>query len=246
LRIRRASFLVCPLARASASAKQRLYTGVVRDAPYPVQVVWGADDPGLKLSVYGEQARQATAVDTVHTVWAKHFLQEDQAPRDRRANRRAGEVWNTTSTVAIATSAASRRGSDRSSSARAFGQTRSSHNRSRSSSAGLSRKDARSAVATCSSGKGWRTLVEGMGCAALRRQRTTMRSAPALASAAQCRAKPCEGRSRTSRSVVRLARPLISLPCRSCRPPSLLAGVVVAPCRGPGCALPLRGARKRL
>src|SRR5262249_56824380 len=37
--------------------KQRLYEGVVCDVPYPVQVVWGADDPALKLSVYGEQAR---------------------------------------------------------------------------------------------------------------------------------------------------------------------------------------------
>jgi haloalkane dehalogenase len=62
------------------AAKERLYTEVVRDVPYPVQVVWGADDPALKLSVYGEQARRATGVDTVHTLTAKHFLQEDQAP----------------------------------------------------------------------------------------------------------------------------------------------------------------------
>jgi pimeloyl-ACP methyl ester carboxylesterase len=62
------------------AAKQRLYEGVVRDVPYPVQVVWGADDPALKLSVYGEQARRTTGVQTVHTVPAKHFLQEDQAP----------------------------------------------------------------------------------------------------------------------------------------------------------------------
>jgi haloalkane dehalogenase len=62
------------------AAKQRLYTGVVQDVPYPVQVVWGAEDPALKLSVYGEQARRATGVDVVHTLPAKHFLQEDQAP----------------------------------------------------------------------------------------------------------------------------------------------------------------------
>jgi pimeloyl-ACP methyl ester carboxylesterase len=53
---------------------------VVRGVPYPVQVVWGADDPALKLSVYGEQARRAAALERVHTVAAKHFLQEDQAP----------------------------------------------------------------------------------------------------------------------------------------------------------------------
>jgi haloalkane dehalogenase len=62
------------------AAKHRLYEGVVRDVPYRVQVVWGAEDPALKLSVYGEQARRATGVETVHMVPAKHFLQEDQAP----------------------------------------------------------------------------------------------------------------------------------------------------------------------
>jgi haloalkane dehalogenase len=59
---------------------QQLYETTVRDVPYPVQVVWGADDPALKLSVQGEQARPATGLDEIHTVQAKHFLQEDQAP----------------------------------------------------------------------------------------------------------------------------------------------------------------------
>jgi pimeloyl-ACP methyl ester carboxylesterase len=60
--------------------KQRLYESTVRDVPYPVQIVWGADDPALKLSVHGEQARRAAGLDEIHTVPAKHFLQEDQAP----------------------------------------------------------------------------------------------------------------------------------------------------------------------
>jgi pimeloyl-ACP methyl ester carboxylesterase len=62
------------------AAKQRLYTAVLRDAPYPVQVVWGAHDPTLKLSTYGERARRVTGVATVHAVAGKHFPQEDQAP----------------------------------------------------------------------------------------------------------------------------------------------------------------------
>jgi len=62
------------------AAKQSLYMGAVDGVPYPVQVVWGAYDPALKLSVYGEQARRATGVKTVQTLPAKHFLQEDQAP----------------------------------------------------------------------------------------------------------------------------------------------------------------------
>jgi pimeloyl-ACP methyl ester carboxylesterase len=60
--------------------KQRLYEGTVRDVRYPVQIVWGADDPALKPSVHGEQARRAAGLDEIHTVPAKHFLQEDQAP----------------------------------------------------------------------------------------------------------------------------------------------------------------------
>jgi haloalkane dehalogenase len=61
-------------------AKRDLYRSVVRDVPYPVQIVWGERDPALKLAVHGEQARRAAGVDVLHRVPAKHFLQEDQAP----------------------------------------------------------------------------------------------------------------------------------------------------------------------
>lgn len=61
-------------------AKQRLYTSAVRGVPYPVQVVWGAHDPTLKLSTYGELAKRITGVAAIHGVPGKHFLQEDQAP----------------------------------------------------------------------------------------------------------------------------------------------------------------------
>jgi pimeloyl-ACP methyl ester carboxylesterase len=60
--------------------KQALYRSVVRDVPYPVQILWGADDPALTLANHGEQARAAAGLDQIHTVPAKHFLQEDQAP----------------------------------------------------------------------------------------------------------------------------------------------------------------------
>ena len=62
------------------ASKQSRYTAVVREGPYPVQIVWGAKDPALKLSTFGEQARCAAGVETVHSLPAKHFLQEDQAP----------------------------------------------------------------------------------------------------------------------------------------------------------------------
>ena len=62
------------------AAKARLYRSTLRDVPYPVQIVWGADDPALRLEIHGEQARRAAGLEEIHTVPAKHFLQEDQAP----------------------------------------------------------------------------------------------------------------------------------------------------------------------
>lgn len=60
--------------------KRDLYVSALRDVPYPVQIVWGAHDPALKLAVHGEQARLAAGLDEIHALPAKHFLQEDQAP----------------------------------------------------------------------------------------------------------------------------------------------------------------------
>jgi pimeloyl-ACP methyl ester carboxylesterase len=60
--------------------KRRLYEGVLRPGRYPVQIVWGAKDPTLRLELHGEIARRAAGLDHIHTLPAKHFLQEDQAP----------------------------------------------------------------------------------------------------------------------------------------------------------------------
>jgi len=61
-------------------AKRDLYHRVLGDHRYPVQVVWGANDPALKLTTEGLAARRAAGAGTIHTLLAKHFLQEDQAP----------------------------------------------------------------------------------------------------------------------------------------------------------------------
>lgn len=60
--------------------KEALYRGVVREVPYPVQALWGANDPALTLAGEGESVRVAAGLDEVHTVPGKHFLQEDFAP----------------------------------------------------------------------------------------------------------------------------------------------------------------------
>jgi haloalkane dehalogenase len=60
--------------------KRDLYVGALRNGSYPVQVVWGADDPALPLERHGADARRAAGAEHIHALPAKHFLQEDQAP----------------------------------------------------------------------------------------------------------------------------------------------------------------------
>ncbi|MGL5441553.1 MAG: alpha/beta fold hydrolase, partial [[Mycobacterium] stephanolepidis] len=57
--------------------KQRCYLAAVRDTPYPVQVVWGANDPGLTWRRYGVQAQLATGIDDAILLPGKHFVQEE-------------------------------------------------------------------------------------------------------------------------------------------------------------------------
>lgn len=60
-------------------AKQEMYRSTLREAPYPAQVIWGDRDPALTVDTFGEAARRAVGVGTIHQLPAKHFLQEDQA-----------------------------------------------------------------------------------------------------------------------------------------------------------------------
>jgi len=62
------------------AAKQARYRAAVRNVSYPVQAVWGADDPAMTLAVYAEKARAAAGLAQVHAVAGMHFPQEDQAP----------------------------------------------------------------------------------------------------------------------------------------------------------------------
>jgi pimeloyl-ACP methyl ester carboxylesterase len=59
--------------------KQRLYRSAVTEVSYPVQVVWAADDPALRASVYGEQARKAARLNRIELIPGKHFPHEDQS-----------------------------------------------------------------------------------------------------------------------------------------------------------------------
>jgi haloalkane dehalogenase len=56
--------------------KRDLYVTTLRELSVPVQIVWGVDDPILRVDVHGEQARAATGAP-LHRLPGKHFLQED-------------------------------------------------------------------------------------------------------------------------------------------------------------------------
>ena len=60
-------------------AAQERYVAALR-GPYPVRIVWGDRDPFLRLGEHGEQARRAAGLPRMHTVPARHFVPEDQAP----------------------------------------------------------------------------------------------------------------------------------------------------------------------
>jgi haloalkane dehalogenase len=52
-----------------------------RATPYPVQVVWGGHDPMLSIGRHAWSVLEATHLPSFTVLPARHFLQEDQAPR---------------------------------------------------------------------------------------------------------------------------------------------------------------------
>ena len=44
---------------------------------FPAAVVWGEDDPALRIGSHGEQAREALGVDEIIRLHGKHFVPED-------------------------------------------------------------------------------------------------------------------------------------------------------------------------
>ncbi|MCM4155730.1 alpha/beta hydrolase [Gramella sp. AN32] len=50
----------------------------VQEVPYPVQAVWGANDPFLTLDKYGEEIKKAAGLQKIHEISSRHFLQEEK------------------------------------------------------------------------------------------------------------------------------------------------------------------------
>lgn len=57
---------------------RKLCMEAVENASYPVQAVWGANDPGLTLQRYGKEVKQIIGDANFFEVEAKHLLPEDQ------------------------------------------------------------------------------------------------------------------------------------------------------------------------
>lgn len=79
-----AAFLKIMASFETTAEKSALYESVVRDDRYPVQVVWGKDDPALTLGRYGRVAEELTGT-TATRLPGKHFFQEDSAEPLARA-----------------------------------------------------------------------------------------------------------------------------------------------------------------
>lgn len=49
----------------------------VQNVPYPVQAVWGANDPALTIDTFGKEIQQVAGLKEIHALQSKHFLQEE-------------------------------------------------------------------------------------------------------------------------------------------------------------------------
>jgi pimeloyl-ACP methyl ester carboxylesterase len=61
----------------SREFKLRCYEAV-QNVSYPVQAIWGAEDPGLTYERYGQEIKHVAWLKEVQRLPAKHLLQEDQ------------------------------------------------------------------------------------------------------------------------------------------------------------------------
>ncbi|MCC8360315.1 alpha/beta fold hydrolase [Salinimicrobium sediminilitoris] len=49
----------------------------VQSKEYPVQAIWGANDPSLQLETYGKEIKEVAGLKEIHTLRSRHFLQEE-------------------------------------------------------------------------------------------------------------------------------------------------------------------------
>jgi pimeloyl-ACP methyl ester carboxylesterase len=47
---------------------------------FPAQIIWGKDDPALRMKKYAPHLLKALDLESYEVVYGKHFLQEDSSP----------------------------------------------------------------------------------------------------------------------------------------------------------------------
>ncbi|MBJ7459394.1 MAG: alpha/beta fold hydrolase [Thermoleophilaceae bacterium] len=62
----------------TTAEKQRRYVELLRGADFPIEIVWGKDDPALSLGRFGADARRLMPGANFTAVSGRHFLQEEQ------------------------------------------------------------------------------------------------------------------------------------------------------------------------
>tara|TARA_R100000935_G_C2837337_1_gene168903 strand:+ start:1970 stop:2866 length:897 start_codon:yes stop_codon:yes gene_type:complete len=50
----------------------------VQNVSYPIQAIWGADDPFLTIDGLGQEIKEAAGLPKIHKLSSKHFLQEEK------------------------------------------------------------------------------------------------------------------------------------------------------------------------
>lgn len=60
----------------SASFKKTCFSAV-KDVPYPVQAIWGKDDPALTFDRYGKEIKDVANLEEMNLLPSRHFLQEE-------------------------------------------------------------------------------------------------------------------------------------------------------------------------
>ncbi|WP_193510788.1 hypothetical protein [Christiangramia fulva] len=50
----------------------------ITDVSYPIQAIWGADGPFLKLEEKGQEIKKAAGLSKIHKLSSKHFIQEEK------------------------------------------------------------------------------------------------------------------------------------------------------------------------
>ena len=71
------AFLKIMRSFADSEEYRKICYKAVQNVPYPVQAIWGKDDPALTYDRYGEEIKEAANLKQISLLPSRHFLQEE-------------------------------------------------------------------------------------------------------------------------------------------------------------------------